>query len=518
MDFFRSLRFTTKLEAALPLVFCLMLAMPGIYCVTTVADAPWWFIVPNLLACAFLTFLMVSIRRYWIFTPLTLLLMAASGMECFLVIAYKDFIRCGNLLSTFGTNTRESSNFAANNAGNLMWVIPVIVLAIAVLILKWRTPAQPRKTLRWALVTGICMLITTPFYKALSFPPYNLFAQGSTAIWQTLQKKYLIPKGDDMTFGATREAQEGREIYVFGVGESLRYDHTTFGGYHRNTTPELAANENLIAYTDYRSTGTLTLYSVPMMVTRATTADFNTNFTEKSITQPFKECGFKTFVISCKKFLSQQPYLSRGCDGLISVSKDAEIPHVVDSISRIYPKTFFIVQLFQCHSYYGNFTPEYDRYHPNLVSDPDVEDPDLYLNAYDNAVLYTDHIISTLLKTIDQPDTQASFIFASDHGEVLDIHGHRRGNNMTPPPAEYHVPLIFWHNDAWAAQHPTQLAQAKAHRDAPINGDILFYSACDMAGIQLPAQYAHPELSILSPKLRPYTRQLLLPDGRSVQE
>lgn len=506
-------------ESILCATMSLLLAMPALYCVTMVSDASFIFLLPNLLACLPLAFLVVSIRRYWLFLPILIVLMLATGVECFLIVAYEDFVRCGNLLSTFGTNTRESSNFAANNTGNLMWELPVIFLALAILVMKWRTKVRSRHTLAFGILTGVLLLLLSTVYSTLSYPPYNLFVQGTTAIRQTLEKKYLIPRGDDMTFGATRnDTTSAREIYVFGVGESLRYDHTTFGGYQRNTTPELAANPNVVAFSDYRSTGTLTLYSVPMMITRATTADFNINFTEKSITEPYRECGFKTYVISCKKFLSQQPYLSRGCDGLISVSHDAEIPHVVDSISSLYPKTFFIVQLFQCHSYYSNFTPEYDRFHPNLISDPDIEDKDLYLNAYDNCVLYTDHIISTLLSTIDRPDTRSAFIFASDHGEVLDIHGHRRGNNMTPPPAEYHVPFIFWHNDAWGEAHPAEAALARTHRDAPVNGDALFYTACDMAGIQLPEKYAHPNWSVLNAKFRPHVRQLLLPDGRSVLE
>lgn len=524
-----------------------MLALPGIYRVTMVSDAPVWWVVPNVIACLFVALLLQRVRRMWAFVPLTLLLMAASGMECFLIVAYEDFVRCGNLLSTFGTNTRESSNFAANNAGNLLWVIPVIILAVVALIVQWRSvrgrsdrscrrgrtahsatprpigavrpvaPAGPA----WRTIGGVgaLMLASAIVANPLAYPPFNLFVQGTTAIVQTVSKKVLIPRGDDMTFGATRLAavpDSVREIYVFGVGESLRYDHTTFAGYHRNTTPELAANPRLLAYSDYHSTATLTLYSVPMMLTRATTAEFNRNFTEKTILQPYREAGFKTFVIcSSRKYLSQQPYLSRGCDGFIDAPNDAAVPHLVDSVAALYPKVFCVVQLFQCHSYYGNFTPEYDRYHPNLVSDPGVEDKDLYLNAYDNAVLYTDHVMAGILSVLDKPGVRSSFIFASDHGEVLDIHGHRRGNNMAPPPAEYHVPFFFWSSEPWAAAYPAKQQAAEAHRDAPVNGDALFYTALDMADITIPESLAAPTWSVLSPDFTPHPRELQLPDGRT---
>lgn len=50
------------------------------------------------------------------------------------------------------------------------------------------------------------------------------------------------------------------------------------------------------------------MYSVPQIVTRATADNFVLNYQEKSIIQPFKECGFKTFAISADNLICNQAY------------------------------------------------------------------------------------------------------------------------------------------------------------------------------------------------------------------
>ena len=101
-----------------------------------------------------------------------------------------------------------------------------------------------------------------------------------------------------MSFGARKAKTEGKEIYVLAIGESLRYSSLSLAGYRRSTTPLLESLDNLTLFSDYYSTANLTMYSVPQIVTRATPDDFLLNYKEKSIVSPFKECGFKVFVIA----------------------------------------------------------------------------------------------------------------------------------------------------------------------------------------------------------------------------
>ena len=115
------------------------------------------------------------------------------------------------------------------------------------------------------------------------------------------------------------------------------------------------------------------------------------------------------------------------------------IPELIDSLTRVHEKVFFLVQLYQSHCYFANFTPEFDVWHPNLVSDEGTESKDLLLNAYDNTVLTTDDVMCKIIRAIDKPEARATFLFASDHGEVLDMDKPRRGGVLTPDRVAYHV-------------------------------------------------------------------------------
>ena len=252
------------------------------------------------------------------------------------------------------------------------------------------------------------------------------------------------------------------------------------------------------------------------MITRATVDEYNLNYKEYGILKPYRECGFKTIVISPGKLLTYEKYLTRGADTVYNVRKDAVIPALVDSLTQAYPKVFFLIQLYQSHCYFANFTPEYDRYHPNLVSDRGSDSKDLLVNAYDNTVLYTDYIMSSIIHAIDKPDTRSTFLFASDHGEVLDMDKPRRGGVLNPGKEEYNVGMLFWSSDKWNQAHKDAARRIREIRHEPVNADYLFYTACDMADITIDSIYWKPEYSLLSPEFKTHERKVMLPDGLSV--
>ena len=147
-----------------------------------------------------------------------------------------------------------------------------------------------------------------------------------------------------------------REVYIVAIGESLRHDNLSLNGvYPRPTTPQLESMDNLILFDNYYSQACLTMYSVPMLITRATPQNYDLNFMERSIIEPFRECGFKTFtIVSNTNLLSSETYLSDGVDSLIVVpnivrngeivSGDKTMIHIVDSLVQQHDKLFIMMQ------------------------------------------------------------------------------------------------------------------------------------------------------------------------------
>lgn len=480
-------------------------------------------------------FLMAAIKKKWVFACVSTIVFITSFLETMMVILYKNFLIAGNILAIFGTTVDEGTGFIAGTIHALPWTIPCIIFyALALYLHHEQTPVKDNlyATLLFTILSLSFLFyqlrirwkgnITTTFYveqNILSRPPYNFWYQTYNAFEQTQTRKE-IKLADKMSFGAKRPIHKGKEIYVMAVGESLRYNSLSLGGYERETTPLLESLSNITLFSNYYSTANLTMYSVPQILTRATPDDFAQNYREKSIFKPFQECGFKTFVICAGNLLASKgyEYLSNGCDQSFALTEndDDKIAAIVDSLADKYEKTFFIIQFKGNHGPYNNFHHEQDKYHPNPVTDHvGWDNHEAMVNAYDNTVLFTDDCVYHIIKAIDKQETQSAFMMVSDHGADYDTGVSDHGGNCNPRKAEYHVPLIFWHSDLWGKNHTAKCQNISKNKNRAVNSDNVFYSVCDMADITIDKKYAHPEWSIFNAKLKDHERKLLVPDGKN---
>ena len=480
-------------------------------------------------------FLVASIKKKWLFVVVSSFLMMVSFFETIMVVLYKNFLIAGNIISALNTTADEGSGFVMSSLHALPWALPLF-LVFGLLVWKYKKPQKLAPNLLCAasfIVLSILFLayqlrvrwggnITTRFYveqNVLSRPPYNFWFQSYNAIEQQWQKGY-IKEAEKMKFGAKRPKINEKESYVLAIGESLRYDNLSLAGYGRKTTPLLETLDNLTLFSDYYSAANLTMYSVPQIVTRATADNFVLNYQEKSIMQPFKECGFKTFAISAGNLIVYDvyQYLVKGCDGIYNCNSegDSRISEIVDSLSNIYPKTFFIVQFKGNHGPYNNFKKEQNVFRPNPVFDNvSLTSREGMVNSYDNTVLFTDFNVYHIIKAIDKPGYQSAFLMVSDHGADYDKGVSDHGGNCNPRKAEYHVPLIVWNSKVWGDKYPQKKANLLSNKNKPVNSDNIFYSVCDMADITIDKKYSKPEWSVFAKNLKPHERKLLVPDGKN---
>lgn len=481
-----------------------------------------------------LCFLLASIRKKWIFIVFSSVLMVTSFLETMMVLLYKNYLIAGNILAILGTTADEGTGFVLSSLSKVPLALPVI-LVFVFLLLAYRPAVFCKRNI---LCAGLCALasvlfltyqlnvrwqgnITTTFYveqNVLARPPYNFWFQSMNAFEQQLHKRD-IGKADKMSFGAKRPKVVGKEIYVLAIGESLRYDNLSLAGYYRSTTPLLDSLEPIVLFSNYYSTANLTMYSVPQIVTRATPEDFNLNYREKSIFKPFQECGFQTFVIG-NNLMGEKgyEYLSHGCDKVYSIPgyDDSKIASLVDSLSNLYDKVFFIVHFKGNHGPYNNFKKAQNKFRPNPVFDHvGWDNHEAMVNAYDNTVLFMDYCVYHIIKAIDKKNAQSGFLMVPDHGADYDTGVSDHGGNCNPRKPEYHVPLILWQSEVWRNKYPKKYQSLKANKDKPVNADNVFYSVCDMADITIRPMYAKAEWSVFNQHLQSHERKLLVPDGKN---
>ena len=111
---------------------------------------------------------------------------------------------------------------------------------------------------------------------------------------------------------------------------------------------------------------------------------------------------------------------------------------------------------------YGEHGPRYHEDSPAhaKVWTPECTDADLgactkesIINAYDNAVRYTDGVLAGLVKRLKaRTDIDAGFVYVSDHGESLGegglyLHG---APYFMAPSEQIRVPMVMWLSKDWS--------------------------------------------------------------------
>lgn len=472
-----------------------------------------------------------AIRNKHLYCLSIIVLSITSFIETILVIMFGSYINTGNILAIITTTHEEGTDFITNSIYAIPYTIPIII-GVIVSLYCYKASISNKKLLFQLSSTSLIIIIflvfqihikyegklTYRFYieqNILCRPPYNFFFQSYNSILQQHLRSY-IKDSEKMSFSASKVKIKEKETYVLAIGESLRYGNLSIAGYNRNTTPLLDTTQNVILYNNYYSTANLTMYSVPQIITRATPLNFELSYKEKSIFKPFKECGFKTYAICCNNLLSYERHLTAGVDSLFCVEKDIDIAPLIDSLTSVHNKTFFIIQFFGNHNLYKNFRKEDNIFRPNpIYDDTPWSNYNAMVNAYDNTVRHTDYNIHNIIKVIDKPDTHASFIMISDHGEDFRSGTGGHGGNCSPNKEEYHVPFIVWCSEKWIKNNQEKFASIIKNKDMPTNSDNIFYSVCDIANIRLSDKYDKIEWSVASKHFKQHERYLLVPDGKN---
>ena len=137
----------------------------------------------------------------------------------------------------------------------------------------------------------------------------------------------------------------------------------------------------------------------------------------------------------------------------------------------------------------GNHGPAYDRRYPDAFRHfkPVCATADLprcsreqIVNAYDNALLYTDHVLAqaiTLLRSAGSTHDTA-LLYLSDHGESLGENGlYLHGLPYAiAPEVQLQVPMLLWLSEGLARQHRIDPACLRQRAAQPASHDHLFHS------------------------------------------
>jgi heptose-I-phosphate ethanolaminephosphotransferase len=237
-------------------------------------------------------------------------------------------------------------------------------------------------------------------------------------------------------------------------------------GYERQTTPLLKSiSDQLWIYPDVISPHTQTVESVTKMLTLG-----NYEAPEKiesgSIVQLANAAGFDTFWLSNQRPVGMYESLVTKIALSASMTKFLTVAPVntnlvldqvlLPELDKVLknnsgkPK-FIVIHLMGTHFDYQNRYPDSLKAFSNVPKlNYDSKENHNNVNAYDQAVLYTDYIVTDVINKVKTVSTQSTVLYLSDHGEELYTDKNMAGHNESiATKSMYDIPFVLWQSDQY---------------------------------------------------------------------
>lgn len=299
----------------------------------------------------------------------------------------------------------------------------------------------------------------------------------------------------------TNQFGEDQETLVLIIGESTNRNRMSLYGYTRNTSPMLSQLKNeLIVFNHVYSPRPYTIEALQQILTFADQQHPTLYRSQTNLLNIMKQAGFETFWITNQqtqtkrntllttfsKIANHQIYLNNN-RSQNSRSYDEVVLQPFNNIIKDtkYKKKFVIVHLLGTHARYDyRYPKQFEKFNQEMPSKAlSSREKNLY-NSYDNAVLYNDYVVASLIKSVSKVNHKASLLYLSDHGEeVFDNTKNKKlGRNEYDPTVNmYSVPFILYANSYW--NQSANLKKFQPYVDRIYSSSDFLHTYCDFIGL-----------------------------------
>jgi lipid A ethanolaminephosphotransferase len=494
----------------------------------------WLFIAGVFVVLVALHFaLFATVAHRWIIRPLLTAAVLASAAAAYYMRTYAvmlDPTMIQNILHTDVNEARELLSWSLF-ASVVSWsALPV---AFIWLVRLERRPWMRALALRAATVSGavaIAVLAALLISRDLTslmrnqremrylITPGNLIVglAKNSASGVRAAERPRAPIGADARMIPAAYSVAKPRVFVLVVGETARAANFSLFGYERKTNPELAKLD-VTGFRNVSSCGTSTEVSVPCMFSPFGRADYDEDRIRNSegLLDVLARAGYAV------KWLDNQSGCKGVCKGAgvsyekISASIAPELCAGDECLDEILVRrlrkeligvtrnTVLVLHMMGNHgpAYFRRYPAEFSRFTPDCVT-AQLRDctREQVVNSYDNAILYTDHVLAGLIGALDErsKDMESGLLYVSDHGESLGegglyLHG---VPYAIAPSTQTRVPMLTWLSAAYASSGGVDAGCLKEKAGTELSHDNLFHSVLGLLDVQTSAY--RPERDIFS--------------------
>ncbi|MFD2203315.1 phosphoethanolamine transferase [Shivajiella indica] len=452
-------------------------------------------------------------KTFWF---LMLLYIPTLIIEFFNILILNQYLSHDNIKSIYYTNWNETSGFVRDYAKYALF--PLLLVAFLIFLFsinkQKEVSIKPKKAslLFSAIIFGV-LSFSIPFIKNINSyiflsdknifvhtlkedffkkPPLNFYYRLNELRSYIKRFGRHLKLRESFSFQSNTKEENQPDVVILIIGEAMRSSNWTLNGYEKLTSPYLSELDNLISFKSHYSNANQTSNSIPTLITKATPANFEQAFKEKSIISLFKEVNYQTAWISNQFifFLENQSEP----DTLIA---NLEKPEITD-IETLVPfknildrkgdnKIFILINLL------GNHTapplPYKNHFKPNTNGKKEIsynDSKEEIINDYDNKILFQDFILGELINSLKREKLSSLLIFTSDHGINLfdddnsSIFGYGSDN---PSITELHIPLFIWFSEQYKEHNEKKIEIMIKNKNKVSDNLNIFHTVADLSGI-----------------------------------
>lgn len=454
--------------------------------------------------------------------PVVVVLTLVAAVASHYVEAYGVMLDPSMLRNVIATNPAEASELlTANLVFDLVLkgALPAIIfLRLPVLALTLRRGALERVAL---LALSLIVIVITVWvsYQPLSslmrnqrelrylITPVNVLWSGTVALGAQSQQALAprTPIGLDAKAGSSWAERKRPLVVVLVVGETARAANWGLNPGARETTPELRKLP-VINFGHVESCGTNTEVSLPCMFAPIGRRDYQERRIrgEESLLHVLNRAGVQVH------WLDNQSGCKGVCDGLPAAMvkdrlaggcpaggclDDRLLDGLRDRLANAQGTHLWVLHMLGNHgpSYFRRYPAEFEHFKPACRED-DLHrcTVDAVVNAYDNALRFTDHVLAQAIEALRLAagSVDSALIYVSDHGESLGEKGlFLHGIPYRIAPIEQtRVPMVWWLSPGLDAAigTPPGCAERELRRASttPVAHDHLFHSVLGLLDVR----------------------------------
>jgi heptose-I-phosphate ethanolaminephosphotransferase len=478
-----------------------------------------------------------------------LLLWAGSLVSLGYFFIYGQEFSQSVIFIMFESNAAESAEYLIQYFA--WWMIPAFALHTFVAYLLWRRVRPIEMTRQPAFAAAAFMLLCSLGYPLISQTLREPTFKGAllktearlepAVPWQLVlgyrQYREQLSNMQGMLTDAAKipplkhlKNSLGDEpaTLVLVIGESTNRQRMSLYGYPRNTTPNLdKLRKDMLVFDDVVTPRPYTIEALQQVLTFADEESPDLYLKTPSIVSVMKQAGFKTYWITNQQTMTkrntmlttfseqadEQVYLNNNRNQNARQYDGDVLAPFAKVLQEDAPKKFIVVHLLGTHmSYQYRYPPEFEKFTDRSGAPKTLRDDQLpTYNSYDNAVLYNDFVVSSLIKEYAQKDDNGFLLYLSDHGEdVFDSPtGNVLGRNEAKPTAPmYTIPFMVWASPKWRNGHEWSFI---ADTQRPYSSSQLIHTWADLAGLSFD-EYDGSK-SIVSPDFKERPRLIGNPHG-----